>query len=340
MDSFTHIALGSCVGEAILGKRIGLKAMAWGAVAQSIADIDFISSFWLSTPDSLMAHRGITHSILFNACLVPVFTYFAHRAHRTRHIPIKDWLLFFAVELFLHLFIDGFNNYGIGWLEPFSHQRYSFNAIYVVDPFFSASVGIAFVALLILRRGSAYRRFWYRLGLIVTFSYLAYCTINKLIIQHDVEDIFVKQHIPHTQSFTTPAPLQDWLWFVVSGNDTGYYVGYRSLFDGKKEMDFHYFPRNDSLARGIKESHDLATLIHFSQGFYTIEKWRDTLVFNDLRFGQIVGWQNPEERFAFHYYLSPPQGAQNNRLVVQRGRFAKWNWKAAKALWKRIMNSG
>jgi len=24
----------------------------------------------------------------------------------------------------------------------------------------------------------------------------------------------------------------------------------------------------------------------FSQGYYTVEKWKDTLVFNDLRFGQ------------------------------------------------------
>ena len=28
-------------------------------------------------------------------------------------------------------FIDAFNNYGVGWFEPFSHERISFNAIYV-----------------------------------------------------------------------------------------------------------------------------------------------------------------------------------------------------------------
>ena len=71
----------------------------------------------------------------------------------------------------------------------------------------------------------------------------------------------------------------------------------------------------------------------FSQQFYTVEQWQDTLVFNDLRFGQIIGWQNPKEKFAFHFFLQHPN---DNKLVVQRGRFAKWDWAAAKAFWKRI----
>ena len=93
------------------------------------------------------------------------------------------------------------------------------------------------------------------------------------------------------------------------------------------------FPRNDSLLDPVKDHEDLQRLIRFSQQYYTAEKWNDTLVFNDLRFGQVIGWANPKERFAFHYYLQP--GA-DNRLVVQRGRFAKWDWKVVNALYKRI----
>jgi inner membrane protein len=38
----------------------------------------------------------------------------------------------------------------------------------------------------------------------------------------------------------------------------------------------------------------------FSQGFYTIEKKQDTLIFNDLRFGQEIGWHDPSQPFACH----------------------------------------
>ena len=59
MDSITHIALGACIGEAFFEKGFGKKAMLWGALAQSIPDIDFVASFWMSTADDLLAHNGI-----------------------------------------------------------------------------------------------------------------------------------------------------------------------------------------------------------------------------------------------------------------------------------------
>lgn len=333
MDSLTHIALGACIGEAFFEKGFGKKAMIWGALAQSIPDIDFLASIWSTTTENLLAHRGFTHSILFALLIVPVFAMAADRIHRPHNIAFRTWIMFFATEVFLHLFIDGFNNYGVGWFEPFSHTRFSFNAIYVADIFFSIWAGIALLMLIILNPYSPRRTFWWKFGVFLPFLYLTYCSINKIKINSDVKEIFAKQHIPHTRYFTTPAPLQNWLWFVVSGNDSGYYVGFRSLFDRNQKMDFHYFPRNDSLLKPLSGHEDLQKLIRFSQQFYTVEKWNDTLVFNDLRFGQIIGWKEPREKFVFHYFLQQPDG---NKLVVQRGRFAKWDMDAAMALLMRI----
>ena len=333
MDSLTHIALGACIGEAFFEKGFGKKAMLWGALAQSIPDIDFIASAWLTTSENLLAHRGFTHSILFALLIIPIFALVADKIHKPHNIPFRTWLLFFATEIFLHLFIDAFNNYGIGWFEPFSHARYSFNVIYVADPFFSIWPGIAFIMLVILHRFHPNRSFWWKFGVVIPFIYLGYCTMNKLRINKDVKEVFVEQGIPHVRYFTTPAPLQNWLWYVVAGNDTGYHVGFRSVFDSKKQIDFEYFPRNDSLLKGVADHENLQRLIRFSQQFYTVEMWNDTLIFNDLRFGQIIGWKDPKEKFVFHYFLQHPD---DNTLVVQRGRFARWDMDAAKALWVRI----
>jgi inner membrane protein len=333
MDSLTHIALGACIGEAFFEKGFGKKAMIWGALAQSIPDIDFIAGAWLNTAEDLLAHRGFTHSILFALLIVPVFALAADKIHRPHDITFRRWLLFFGTEVFLHLFIDGFNNYGVGWFEPFSHYRFSFNILYVADPFFSIWTGIAFVMLVILHRHSPKRVFWWRFGLILPFLYLGYCTVNKAKIDSDVKEILAKQHIPYNRYFTTPAPLQNWLWFVVAGNDSGYHVGFRSLFDSRREMHFEYFPRNDSLLAPVADHEDLQKLIRFSRDFYTVEQWNDTLVFNDLRFGQIIGWQYPRERFVFHYFLQHPE---DNTLVVQRGRFKGWNRDVFYGLLKRV----
>lgn len=333
MDSITHIALGACIGEAFFEKGFGKKAMIWGALAQSIPDIDFLATFWMNTSENLLAHRGFTHSIIFSIIIIPVFALIAERIHRPHNISYKKWFLFFAAAVLPHIFIDGFNNYGVGWLEPFSHQRFSFNTIYVADPFFSIWPGIALLMLVILNAYHPKRKFWWKFGLFLPIFYLVYCSYNKYVINHTVKEIFVKQNLSHQRYFTTPTPLNNWLWFVVTGNDSGYYVGFRSVFDSKPTMDFQYFPRNDSLLKPLKDHEDLHRLIRFSQQFYTIEKWNDTLVFNDLRFGQIVGWQNPKEQFVFHYFLQHPD---DNTMVIQRGRFAGWDFNAAVNLLKRI----
>lgn len=333
MDSLTHLALGACMGEAFAGRTLGKKAMLWGAMAQSIPDIDFVASFWMDTSSNLLAHRGFTHSFLFCAVITPLLALLAEHWHRPHNIRLQRWMLFFGGVIFIHIFIDAFNNYGVGWLEPFSHRRISFNSIYVADPFFSVWPAIACVALIYLKRWIPQRKKWWRAGLVLPGLYLIYCLFNKSAIDGDVKSILQKQQISYTRYFSTPAPLQNWLWYVVAGNDSGYHVGFRSLFDSKKEIAFQYFSRNDSLLLPVLDHADLQQLKRFSQEFYTVEKWNDTLVFNDLRFGQIIGWQNPDEKFVFHYYLQHPD---DNTLVVQRGRFAKWNWEVIKKFLSRI----
>jgi inner membrane protein len=333
MDSVTHIVLGACMGEAFAGKTLGKKAMLWGAMAQSIPDIDFVTSCWMNTSSNLLAHRGFTHSLLFCLIITPLFALLAEKLHRPHDIRLKKWILFFGAVIFTHIFLDAFNNYGVGWFEPFSHKRISFNAIYVADPFFSVWPGIAFVALLYLKKQSPKRKTWWRLGLGLSALYLLYCLFNKAGMDKDVKGILEKQQISYTRYFTTPAPLQNWLWYVVAGNDSGYYVGFRSLFDSKKEIDFQYFPRNDSLLKPLEDDKVLQDLTRFSQQFYTAEKWNDTLVFNDLRFGQVIGWQTPRAKFVFHYFL---QHAYDNSMVVQRGRFAGWNPQTVSLFFRRI----
>jgi inner membrane protein len=333
MDSLTHIAIGACMGEAFAGKTVGKKAMLWGALAQSLPDIDFAASFWMDTAGNLLAHRGFTHSILFCTLVMPLAALLAERLHRPHNIPLWKWTLFFGTAIFFHIFIDAFNNYGVGWFEPFSHRRISFNAIYVADPFFSIWPGVACIALIGLKKFNRHRKKWWRTGLGVSCLYLLYCLCNKAIINTNVKKSLLQQHIVYIRYFTTPAPLQNWLWYVVAGTDSGYYVGLRSVFDSKKEIAFQYFSRNDFLLRPFKDDKAVQQLIRFSQQFYTAEKWGDTLVFNDLRFGQIAGWQNPAARFAFHYYVQYPL---QNKLVVQRGRFKDWNRQTVRSLLHRI----
>jgi inner membrane protein len=333
IDSLTHIVLGACIGEALAGKKIGKRAMLWGALAQSIPDIDFISAAWNGTASNLLAHRGFTHSILFAFIATLFFALFAAHYHRKHRVGYKHWLAFFGIQIGVHLFIDLLNSYGMGLFEPFSHRRYSLNTIFVADPFFSVWPAIGFVALLVLKKNDSRRKTWRQVGIWGSAIYLFYCCLNKIKIDRDVEKIFASKQIDPQRYITTPTPLNNWLWYVVAQKDSVFYVGYRSVYDRSANMDLLVFPKNDSLLRPLLKEEELQHLLRFSQGYYTVEKWHDTLVFNDLRFGQMIGWQDSREKFVFHYFLQMPG---SNKLVVQRGRFAKWNWQTTRTLLKRI----
>jgi inner membrane protein len=170
-------------------------------------------------------------------------------------------------------------------------------------------------------------------GLVLSTLYLVYTVINKFTIEKGAKESFAHNDIEYRRYFTTPTPFNNWLWYIVAENDSGYYVGHRSVFDHQPST-FGYFYRRGYLLDSLgRTDDDLEKLLQFSQGYYTLEQWGDTLVFNDLRFGQIIGWHDPKEKFVFHYYLS---GTGDNMLVLQRGRWAKWNRTSVRSLLLKI----
>ncbi|MBO9203973.1 MULTISPECIES: metal-dependent hydrolase [Niastella] len=321
MDSLTHIVLGACIGEVFIGKKFGKRALLLGAVAQSLPDIDFVASFWMTPTQDLIAHRGITHSLLFLLLVTPLLAWLANRWRRPHNIAFTTWLCFFATELLTHLALDCFNAYGTGLLEPFSHQRFCVHAMFVADPLFTILPLIVSIALLFMKTDHKRKR-WAAIAIGWCVFYLFIDVVNKSIVEGAVKRVTGQKHITYRRHFTTPTPLNNLLWYVVLEDDKGYHIGYRSVFDRKEDIDFTYFPRNDSLLNPVKDLDELKDLFIFSQGYYTIEKDGKTLVFNDLRFGQMIGWYKPRAGFVFHYYLQRPYG---NDMIVQRGRFANWD---------------
>ncbi len=334
MDSLTHIALGACIGELFFEKGFGKKAMFWGALSQSIPDVDFIGSFFLNTPDSLLAHRGFTHSFLFALFVIPIFALLADYFHRPHNISTLKWLFFFGVELFVHLLLDVFNNYGIGWFEPFSHERFSFNSLYVVDLFFSIIPWIFFLRLLLLDRYHLKRKKLASIALAVPLVYLLSILLVKIYISNDVKNYLAFKHISYSQLIITPAPLQGFLWYIIVKEPNAFYLGYYSFFDKRYTLKFYHYFQHAELLQNISDHENLQKLIRFSQGFYIVRKQRKEIIFNDLRFGQVNGWVDSSQPFVFRYYLLHPV---DQKLIIQKGRFSQLNISSLLTLYKRVI---
>ncbi len=135
MDSITQATLGAAVGHAILGKKMGNKAIVIGAFAGTIPDLDVISQVFAEHQIySLVYHRGISHSILFTLLASPIFAwlslrYYKSGLHKKGAIQVT-WTLLWS--LFYAAVIGGI----------------SFGAIYTSSPILYGLAGLTLLGVL------------------------------------------------------------------------------------------------------------------------------------------------------------------------------------------------
>ncbi len=82
MDSLTQVVLGAAVGEAVLGKKVGNRAMIWGGIAGTIPDLDVIANTFMTPIEALAVHRGISHAFIFSIVAAPIFAWLTHQFYK------------------------------------------------------------------------------------------------------------------------------------------------------------------------------------------------------------------------------------------------------------------
>jgi len=333
LDTITHTVLGACVGEAIAGKKLGKQAMLWGALANNIPDIDVVTSMWMTQVDSLLAHRGFTHSFLFCLLFPVILAWLFPRWHRNKQMDFRAWYIMFASGTIIHILIDAMTCYGTGWYEPFNHSRVTFNVLFVADPFYTLPLLISFFVLVAVHTKHKTRKAWIRFGIITSSIYIIYAFSNKISIDKQMTEEMERQKIQYSDYFSTPTPLNNFLWMLVAKSDSGFYIGYRSVFDKSPKIDFHYRNQNENLLDSISTDRDLINLKRFAKNYYTADEQNDSLFLSDIRFGSVLGWDNPDADFVFRYCLNKNA---NNDLVIQKGRMRTSGNVALNSLYERI----
>ena len=110
MDSLTQIVLGAAVGEAVLGKKVGNKAMLYGAIAGTIPDLDVLASNLTDTTNALALHRGFTHSIVFSVVFGLLSGWLVSRFEKYK--DIKGWTQLFFWAFVTHPLLDAHTTWG------------------------------------------------------------------------------------------------------------------------------------------------------------------------------------------------------------------------------------
>ncbi|MDO6490835.1 MULTISPECIES: metal-dependent hydrolase [unclassified Cellulophaga] len=329
MDSLTQIVLGAAVGEAVLGKKIGNKAMLYGAIAGTIPDLDTFASFYTDTVTGLELHRGFTHSVLFSVLFAPIFAWLVTRFEKYK--DFKGWCWLFFLAFVTHPILDAHTTWGTQLFWPLEN-RLAFKTIFVVDPLYTIPFLVFLILTMFQKKTDPKRRKYNNLGLIISSSYLALTFALKGAAFYQFKKQLEEQNIAYTEIETKPSPLNTILWTANVETKNAYYIGHYSFFD-TKPIKFSKYTKNHHLLGDLLNNTKVQRMIAISKGWYTVDIYNDNLYFNDLRFGTL-SMNYKAHDFVFSYKINT---YENGTIVFEEKPKNRAQAKKLLAdLWQRI----
>tara|TARA_B100001094_G_scaffold331141_1_gene398510 strand:- start:153 stop:1163 length:1011 start_codon:yes stop_codon:yes gene_type:complete len=303
LDSITQIVLGASVGEAVLGKKIGNKAIFWGAVAGTLPDLDVILRYFTDEISATQMHRGFSHSIVFAVLIAPLLGWIARKIHfKLVDVSFKDWTKLFFWTTVTHPLLDAHTTWGTQFFWPLKY-RLAYQNIFVVDPLYTLPFLTFLIIVMTLKKENPKRSKFNTIGLSLSTSYLLLTLIFKWISFQEFKEGLQNQAIEYVEMDTKPSPLNAILWSSLIETDKGYRTAYYSLFDKQEITYSKEFLKNHHLLEPYLDQKIVQQLIDISAGWYRIEERNGKLLFWDLRFGQ-MGMDVDTASFLWYYELS------------------------------------
>jgi inner membrane protein len=231
MEPITQALLGAATAELVAGRQLGRRALGWGAVVGMTPDLDILLAPLHNGYGEWLYHRGTTHSLWFGFVMGPLMGWLLWRWRDRERETLHAWIALAVIALVTHPILDGFTPYGTQFFAPFSRERFAWNGVAIVDPFYSIILA-AGVAVAASRTISATRRRWALVAsLVVTTSYLfAGLAINRWVV-NDLRHTLETQTSKITRIRAYPTIFQPWLRSFVVHSDATLFVGLHSLMD-------------------------------------------------------------------------------------------------------------
>jgi inner membrane protein len=303
LDSLTQIVLGASVGEVVLGKKVGNKAILWGAIAGTLPDLDVLLRYFTDEISSTQMHRGFSHSIVFAVLIAPLLGWIAKKIHfKLKEVSFKDWTKLFFWTTVTHPLLDAHTTWGTQFFWPFNY-RLAYQNIFVVDPLYTLPFLMFLIIVMTLKKDNPKRSKFNTVGLSVSSTYLLLTLIFKWISFQEFKEGLENQKIEYVEIDTKPSPLNSILWSSLIETDKGYRTAYYSLFDNQEITYSKEFLKNHHLLEPYLEQKVIKQLIDISAGWYRIEEKNGKLLFWDLRFGQ-MGMDVNNASFLWYYELN------------------------------------
>jgi inner membrane protein len=296
MEPMTQALLGAATGELVAGRRLGRRALFWGALIGMSPDLDVVLAPLRDGYGEWLYHRGTTHSLWFGFVVGPPIAAFLWRWQDPKgSTPYSAWAALAITALVTHPLLDGFTPYGTQFFAPFSRERFAWNGVAIVDPFYSALLALGVWLAASKTRPDRERRTALSFFLVLSMLYLGVGVGVNQWVEQDLRSTLARDGFETARVTAYPTLLQPWLRHFVAHGRNGNLEGERvrigwhsAMQPGCPSWRTRLPPRSDPRGRAMLASRGGGILDWFADGELGLEARRtlrgSTLRIDDLRY--------------------------------------------------------
>ncbi|HNQ11950.1 MAG TPA: metal-dependent hydrolase [Bacteroidia bacterium] len=317
MDSLTQIVLGAAVGEMVLGKKLGNKALLLGAIGGTLPDMDVLSNFINDDPvEQLRVHRAYSHSAFVHLLVSFPLMYLSKKWSKSE-ISSRRWYLFWSTVLVSHALLDCCTTYGTRLLLPFTNYQVAFNNISVIDPLYTIPFLIFLLVMMFFKRESKTRKMLLMAGVVLSSLYMVFTFALKFQAHRMFSQSLKKNQLNYDNLNSTPTILNSILWSATAFNNDSIYLAEYSFLKNEEPIQWIGFARNEKDIQAF-DCDDLQTVKWFADGsYFAIPHQGDSLTFFAIKFGRMrYDVTVPRETFLFYsVFYKDDQGNISTKMV-------------------------
>ncbi len=173
MEPLSQALLGASVGYATSGRKLGRRALGWGALFGMLPDLDVFLGGLQGGMGEMLYHRGSTHALWFGPVVGPLLGWLLWRwRDRARTTPCRAWQKLGVLALVTHPLLDVFTPYGTQFFAPFWRHRFAWNGVGIIDPWYTAPLALAVLTALVMARRHVIAKRACLLGIAIGAAYL------------------------------------------------------------------------------------------------------------------------------------------------------------------------
>lgn len=330
MDSLTQATLGAAVGEAILGKKIGNRAIIWGALFGTIPDLDIIFAPLLDNAQNLAFHRGGSHSLLLMVIASLALAKPLSKLWSKEKVSPQRAATFVFLVWFTHVLIDCFTVYGTSVFWPFSDTRIGFNNLFIIDLLYTAPLLVSLIWLAFYRtkKQQPKRTRILNWGLGLSSGYVILSFALKFYVSQAFEADLARRNIEYNRRIEAPTAFNTLLWRSIIDREDEIWVGYRSVFDPpSKPIRWTVYPRQKKVLTPFASEREVLTIDWFSQGWWIARPHAQGIWIADMRFGETRIYDDKpgmvDSRFMFSWSFEPKKEGERLNQTRPSVRNAK-----------------